>query len=159
MEINRAEDSKPRLSEEDVSMTMGELITRLEGAEGPDRDIDVAVMNALCPRADDEKVLFMDKLRQARWGWLGEPATDIAYFIEAPKLTSSVDAAIALAEKVLPPFTTISLDIIQAGKFHSAKIDKESEGEACGDHLTTPAIALCLAIIRALQAKTGDRTE
>lgn len=143
-------------------MTLDDLITRLEGAEGPDRGIDVDIMNAICPRAEDEKIFFMDKLLQSRWGRFGEPATDIGYIIEAPKLTESVDAAIALVEKVLPG-RRWTVDYTESP--NATIWTFEDDAWRCGEETyqivgATPAIALVLATLQALRAlsKQGDRT-
>lgn len=81
---------------------LSSLISRVEKATGPDRTIDVDVMNLLCPRSKDEARLVLGKLLEAKWGGVGEIANKTTYFVEAPRLTTSIDAAVSLAERVIP---------------------------------------------------------
>jgi hypothetical protein len=137
VEINRAEDSKPRLSEKDVFMTMEELITRLEGAERADPRLD----NDIC---------------EALLGWPEREWRSIDYMKAfGLAVTSSVDAAISLVAKVLPG-RSVMMGWRQTSETRPwARVGLWADPDATG---ATPAIALCLATLRALQAKTGDRT-
>lgn len=87
---------------EDGGPNLSALIEKLEKAEGPSRDLDVEIMNALDPRSPDEKRHFDGKLYQATWGSVGQIRDQIRYFVEAPHLTSSIDAAVVLAERLFP---------------------------------------------------------
>lgn len=155
-------------------MTLDSIIERLEKAERPDRKLDIAIMNLLDPRSDDEKHLVMGKLLQAKWGAYGHMADQVDYYVEAPKVTSSVDAAIALAEKVLPGWAwkvgtcSVSDDAWVTPDFnspiHGERLRRESPALKAGDMFDTgfdvdlrpsgrPAIALCIAVLTALKAK------
>jgi len=133
-------------------MSLAEIIERLEKASDGDRKLDIIIMNLLDPRAEDERHLVMGKLLQAKWGAYGHMANQIEYFIEAPKITASVDVAIALAEKVLPGCNW--------------SIDKRDEGDpevwytvSLGEILVdakAPSLALCLAILKAKQMETSE---
>jgi hypothetical protein len=75
--------------------------------------------------------------------------TDWLDTIECPEFTTSLDAALALAERVLkPPYTgPISLTIAGSGQAYIDHIDPCGMGvQAFG---RTPALALCLAILKA----------
>lgn len=132
---------------------LSELIERLEMAGGPSRDLDVEIMNALAPRSPDEKRLFDGKVYPATWGAVGQVCDHIRYFVEAPFLTSSIDAAAALAERVLPG------NQINVTRFTST-VARASIGNGWIEASThkTPALALVTAILRALQQK-GSSSE
>jgi hypothetical protein len=124
--------------------TLTDLAKRLEEATGADRELDAAVM-----RACGLKVYPYDEPSGTTWG-------DAAKVI-----TSSLDAAVALVERVLP----------NGGNWHLSKRgydDGVHQGGRAGAYLmsspvtsfhdikafaATPAIALCLAIVRALIEK------
>jgi hypothetical protein len=132
---------------------LSSLIERLEKATGPSRDLDVEIMNALDPRSSDEKRLFGGKLYQASWGAVGQLCDHIRYFVEAPFPTSSIDAAVSLAERVSPNWQ-INLSI-----FHDT-LAEASFGNREAPHARSkapkPALAICLATLRALQSKGGE---
>lgn len=137
-------------------MTLSEIIERLEKAECGDRKLDLTIMNLLAPRAEDEKHLVMGKLLGAKWGAYGHMANQIEYFIEAPKITSSVDAAIALAEKALPKWS-ISLGLSEWYKFPVVTMGRSypTNKSVAVEHHTAP-LALCLAILKAKQMGVGE---
>lgn len=129
---------------------LSSLIERLQKAEKPRRDLDVEIMNAVDPRSPDEKRLFGGKVYPVAWGSVGQICDQIRYFVEAPFLTSSIDAAVALAERVLPNWQ-INLSI-----FHDS-LAEASFGNREAPHARSqapkPALAICLATLRALQSK------
>lgn len=141
------------------------LIEKLEKAEGPSRDLDVEIMNTLAPRSPDEKRLFDGKVYPATWGAVGQVCDHIRYFVEAPFLTSSIDAAVALAERVLPGWGWG----IESNTHHIKACLNPEYGEPVCQHphwaavsntsgrqfedAASPAIALVLATLRALQQK------
>lgn len=103
---------------------LSSLLTRLEGAEGPDREVDFDLCAAL-----QEK------------GALGIIA-------HVPKLTASLDAALALAERVLPGHRTV---VEQAhDKTGWAMIQTGPETPRNMTDGPTPALALLTALLRAL---------
>ncbi|MEN3145711.1 hypothetical protein ABCW43_00190 [Neorhizobium sp. IRAMC:178] len=116
-------------------MTIPELIEKLEKATCPDRDIDKAITE-LFGTKNDHGVLICA-------GYLG-----IGMF------TSSIDAAVQLCERVLPGW----LWLVEAGgdSDYGATVVSD-DSSICSDwHKSTPAIALCIAILRALQPKEGE---
>lgn len=99
------------------------LIERLEKAEGPSRDLDAAIFDAI------------------------PPTTDAPY---PPEFTSSIDAAVSLAERVLPG-RSIMMGWRQSSETRPwARVGLWADPDATG---ATPAIALVLATLRALQSR------
>lgn len=125
------------------------LIERLEGASGPDREIDAAIAIwrypalAAWPRSD-------------RGGWL---SPEWGLITPPPDYTDSVDAALALTERVLPGcrvmiergFNDEGWAMVQASPIAPRGMTEGS----------TPAIAACLALLKAVQAQEtlGQRND
>ncbi|NYD84407.1 hypothetical protein HD884_004524 [Ochrobactrum intermedium] len=108
------------------------LITRLSKLDAPDREVDGEI-----------------------WRYLmsGEPRAVLHGPI--PELTASIDAAIALAERVLPGWTWY-LGNGANGSGNNSSVagiypPKSPEGTFKGDH-PMPATALCIALLRAKEA-------
>ncbi|EYR81438.1 hypothetical protein [Shinella sp. DD12] len=140
---------------------LSSIIERVEKATGPDRSIDVEVMNLLCPRPKNEAFLFLGKQLESKWGGVGDLANKTTYFVEAPRLTTSVDAAISLVERVLPgwewvcgrdAFLGANAAVYQSTIMGGVGLAEDDYESACA----TPVIALVLATLRALQSKGGE---
>lgn len=136
------------------------IIEKLEKAEGPSRDLDVEIMNALAPRSPDEKRLFDGKVYPATWGAVGQVCDHIRYFVEAPFLTSSTDAAVSVLNEALPGWfwRCGSTPLFPNGWAFISRTDANNalpgDEFACSDgKAATPAIALVLATLRALQSR------
>lgn len=124
---------------------MNTLIDRLSKLEGPDREVDaeIALQNGWQVFPGDN--------------WIGPEAK-----IVVPDYTASVDAAIALAEKVLPGWywgITQGDDGEDAMEFQGniwpSIQPYPAELEQYGYH-KFPAIALLIAILRAKEAEHGE---
>lgn len=83
---------------------LNELLERVKAATGPDKDIDVALLHLWEPthealRSYDER--YQTELRD---GVFSVWKTDGGYSasVPFPRFTSSIDAALALVERVLP---------------------------------------------------------
>lgn len=116
---------------------LSELIAKLEGLSGPDREVDLALARELVP---DVIVLLHDKesgknLPHTYWEYTG-----------------SIDAAVALVERKLP------------GWGYYLRSDKEGHGcglvypdafrvTPCHCMGSTPAIAVCLALLCSLEGR------
>lgn len=129
---------------------MKDLIDRLSKLIGPDREIDGDIMQAADP--DLWSKAYM--LSQEPCGCSKELATEGAK-LRAPLYTASLDAAIALAERVLPGHRW------SAGFSrhvpHNAQIWVPSgSGYYEGESDANRAIALCIAILRAKDASHGE---
>ena len=138
--------------------TLPSLIKRLEESEGPSRELDVDIMNEVAPFPTTGRRLFV-------WARTGGLVRDGVYTDDAPELTGSVDAAIALAERVLPGW---GWDVASNTPHIKACLDPDL-GAPCAKYphwaavsnvsshnfhdAATPAMALCVAILKALQSK------
>ena len=139
-------------------MTKADLLQRIEAANGPDRVLDGDVWHALTAKPGDVWVNdFADGVYH-----LQDPRDTIAY--EAPPdLTASIDAAIALVERLLPgwawfvdwigmPDQPACHAEIWLPAQRSQHLGRERErGEA-----STPALAILAATLRALIAKEAE---
>lgn len=122
---------------------LDDLIARLEAASGPDRQADRQIAKAIDPTT----------WRRAT-NWAAMPCGAPADTVErdalrwVPDYTTSLDAALALAERVLPGHGPIDMTVMG-----SAKVTIWSN-EPCGRDLSdafghTPALALCIAVLKA----------
>lgn len=128
------------------------LIDRLSKLDGPSRRLD-----------HEMHILFFvpdDKKNTVEWNHFGSyswsPSPDHVMIDKVPAYTSSVDAAVALAEKVLPGWKWY------AGNWnvHAAVLspDRNNDQRAVA---ATPAIALCIAVLKGhatiLRAKEASK--
>lgn len=88
--------------------TFRDLLTRVEAATGPDRELDAEIQIALIPdygarfeRSPAEFVRFKDVWRTNRAEHLSH-ANNVADWWQCPKYTASIDAAVALIWHALP---------------------------------------------------------
>ncbi len=123
-----------------------ELVARLEGASEGSRKLDVAVRDFLLP--DETALDFTMKIGFADQPWThGERRI---FVVE--NYTTSLDAALALAERVLPGVVFWNLEhnaIINLVPIYRAEVSGERDGCAGEGEAPTPALALCAAILRA----------
>lgn len=125
-----------------------DLEKRLSEAQGADRELDLCIMQAagIAPKhASVVREMALWPEEGGKWGYV---------YVEIPKLTSSLDAAIALAERLLPHKSwSMSKDMLLGVWSHTAMVGDANDavmGVALGK---SPALALLLALVRALQAK------
>ena len=123
-----------------------DIIARLEKAEGPDREIDGFI--ALVEGWTFEK---MEGDRSPYWRKPG--VTDYFMRSDLPRYTASIDAAIALVERILPD------PAILLGYGQDALTKPWARiSVSCGSsHGATLPLAILRALFRALDAKE-DRT-
>lgn len=134
---------------------MRELIERLEKAEGPKRSLDGEIAATLkqnpiwaVVQRPRQPELFVDGgpgLRQREW--------------LSPEYTGSLDAALALAESLLPGSPIAIIDNY-AGDKCAALIGLNEGGKIdLGNSMTgihsSRAIALCIAILKAKESERG----
>jgi hypothetical protein len=113
-------------------MTISDLITRLEGAEGADRELDIAVARAfLLP-----------------WSREWTPP--------APPYTSSLDAALGLAERVLPGSRWMVERHFDGSGW--AMIHAKPGTERDMTEAKTPALALVLAVLKGKEMTSGSES-
>ena len=143
---------------------MTDLITRLSKLDAPDREVDGEIMQAIDPILWSKAYL----LAQEPCGCSKEMATEEAK-LRAPLYTASVDAAIALAERVLPGCDIETSDVhadFRGAKEprHIADLSSDLVWEKY-DGYPEPvyrirgtgqsnirAVALCIALLRAKEA-------
>lgn len=153
-------------------MTIKSLIGLLREAKGPDRWFDAKIDAAL--RIGSEKM----RGGGYEWAWDNFPTWahhkqargmcgvqhsngDLGLIWDSPEFTASVDAAIALAERVLPGcWYLLGKGKIRATEpLYGAQImfgGDDVLGE--GEHDFSPAIAICLAILRAIPASSEGQS-
>lgn len=132
------------------------LAERCERGSGPDRELDAAIM--ACFYTLDERFIG------ARWEdtnepcldtvWV-DPATDKWVSTAAHEFTASLDASVALLERVLP----LSSYVLNTLLTPSAHVSAYENGQRIGGSgaARTAARALLAAILRALAAKETNR--
>lgn len=144
-------------------MTLPTLISRLESASGPDRELDVAILQATDANGykieDDGTILVSGDMGDGP-GWF-----NIGY--EVPKFTESLDAAITLTQDLPDDFgiglfrSSYQLNIPDTGPRWRAEVwnirhrtaadyrqNLEQMKITSGKH-ATPAIAICIVLLRA----------
>jgi len=137
-------------------MTSPTLIERLEAASEGSDELSAQILAALV--APKGATVKQSPFNSAWCVWDGPRlwearGADHRLIVSSP--TTSLDAALALAERVLvmPYKGPISLTIAGSGLAHIDHIDPCGEGvQAFGN---TPALALCIAILRA-SGKAGE---
>lgn len=156
--------------EREADMDIADLITRLEKSEGPSRELDAEIGVLFDIRPDwlkqSQGEMWLDKEnRTIRWRdarikkSVGNvPAWDLYDWSESkvPSFTGSVDAAIALCERVLPRWTIcfevtdgIAKDVYLIGPEYRDDRPEQNASPPIGGKPT--AIALCIAILIAVQ--------
>lgn len=121
-------------------MALPELEKRLEEATGPDRDLDGALASIIAPHQVESD--------DGDWWW--GPYNEQP--VRVPEFTSSIDAAVALAERVLP-WWCWSVSLNDEGQYLCEIAPKGCPGGGPDCEKQSPALALCLAIVRALIVK------
>lgn len=151
---------------------MRELIERLEKATGPDRELDceIAVALSFWPKYGPSEDEYAYVVKGTTWvevragvrGKRKRPGARAIWYTHdtygasscLPRFTASIDAAVALAERVLSDagwsVAMNRIDRRYVGRIWSGEID---DGKANAG--ATPAIALCIAILRAAEESAG----
>lgn len=148
-------------------MTLPDLLARVGEAEGPDREIDAIIHVTLCqpaPEPGDETRRYRMPARNMDYeavepGHYWYVARSGKSLHSAPTYTSSLDAVVALVERVLPG------SFWRAQK-QSPDYDIAPFWAVCGPHGkpkrqhtadgATPALALLAALIKAKIAQEGE---
>lgn len=129
-------------------MQIEALIERLEKLDGPDRDADWRI----------EKVIVRPEAFPDIEMW--PPFGPGCKFDKSiPRYTASLDATIALAEKVLPGWywcvgraSLFPNGWAYISRTHPSHCDREDEAACADGKAANPAIALLLTLLRALQS-------
>lgn len=130
------------------------LLSRLEGLTAPDREVDALIMGACFEWAKPEPPYLAPHCvgDQPIYWHAPEPY----YKRPAPELTASLDAAIALCERVLPGWSgdiDIGKPIADNGKVGARLFPPGDGWQNHAGEGPTPAIALLIAILTALEAR------
>lgn len=123
---------------------LSELIAKLEGLSGPDREVDIDLGIALGAFVEDPDAASYGPYLRRRLAR------------RAPALTRSLDAAVALVERKLPgTFYHVAKGRLTASEpLYGAQLlfgSEEVLGE--GAHRVNLALALCLALLRSLEGR------
>ena len=133
-------------------MTIDELIERLEKAAGSDRELDLDILNAtLNGDAPDWK--WHDRWRETVTQEIYEPGASGNPVCSLDAFTSSIDAAMALVPEGFDYGLTHRKATNPTMKANAQCWTKAPASTVWGDAVT-PAIALCIAALRARQ--TGE---
>ncbi len=133
-------------------MTRTELIAALEAAEGPSRELDAEIelwrQQALGLAAGWKANYSLDKGRTRGWLWDGK---NLSSQTEAPHYTESIDAALSFT----PEGEQYCLGCLSDTRVPVRGIPRYHAWVGCTETVygATPAIALCIANLRALEAQ------
>lgn len=124
------------------------LLSRLQGLSAPDREVDALIWLQLTPGATRKQWSYIHTATQ-RECHVDETRNADGRLTIVPELTASLDAAVALCERVLPGYDWI-VGHTNGGLTIHAQVGQNEMvfGE-------TPAIALLIAILTALEARDG----
>jgi len=122
------------------------LLSRLQGLSAPDREVDALIWLQLTPGATRKQWSYIHTATQ-RECHVDETRNADGRLTIVPELTASLDAAVALCERVLPGYDWI-VGHTNGGLTIHAQVGQNEMvfGE-------TPAIALLIAILTALEAR------
>ena len=130
------------------------LLSRLQGLTAPDREVDAALWLEFAPGATRKQWSYIHTAT-GRECHVDETRDVNGRLIIVPELTSSLDAAVALCERVLPGWSwecraSGTGDKGQATVWNPSKAPGYNE-EQRAYNCATPAIALLIAILTALE--------
>lgn len=138
-------------------MDIADLINRLEKSEGPSRKLnaDILEITGGCAHRETEYYCIEDG-NDTDSGFTCKRCGKDTYGERVPAFTGSVDAAIALCERVLPGWTIyfeatdgIAKDVYLIGPEYRDDRPEQNASPSIGGKPT--AIALCIAILIAVQ--------
>lgn len=130
------------------------LIAKLEAATGPDRELDAEIWLETSPGAT--RNLIEVKSGTGQWPpyTIDETRDASGLLIVVPSFTASIDAAVALAERVLPGWSISIGKSVHYG-YWLGRTSEVVNGDIISfeaEH-STPSIALVIAILLAKKAE------
>ena len=144
-------------------MTLSELIERVEKLDGPDEAVDAEICVALQYGGKNSEHAANVRTDP---DWNGDLLFEIGNMDccnPIPELTASLDAAIALTERVLPGWfwragrtSLFPKGWAYVSRTHPSHCDRKDEASSSDGKAASPAIALLLATLRALSAQERD---
>lgn len=126
---------------------MQELIERLEKATGPDRELDGLIFKVLAGKPGDEWYLFDDGV------WCRRCREDSTAFDTPRVYTGSIDAALTLVPPDFDWCAGTDDDVPVAA------LTRPHEGPWTWNNAATPAIALCIAALKARLAMAEHKPQ
>lgn len=133
-----------------------DIIERLEAATGPDRELDCWIGYVTDVHIESMGCTFRKycEVHDMDFAHVAETAARHTSILREylPLYTASLDAAIGLTERMLPPLTGIELNTYVGGKYHHCEIETET-GDYRGDNAPHPSLAVLIAMFRALEAQ------
>lgn len=143
-----------------MSDAVKDLLERLRGATGPDRELDGAIVLALGGPPETALPFQADVAWTYRGGgeWFTPSPRSIGLDIvwKCPPYTASLDAALALVEAKLPGVSPAVGQNVHHGYWHArlSKVGDEDGPFTVGEaDAPTPALALLIALLEALKDK------
>lgn len=142
-------------------MTITEIITRLEAATGPDRDLDAEIWLRFELGAT-RKATVIKPGPNVTWTayTMDETRDGNGLLVTVPAFTDSMDAAIALLRKVLPNWfwRCGQTSLFPNGWAYISRLDPShcdrcDEAASSNGKAANAASALCIALLRAIEAK------
>lgn len=132
---------------------LADLLARVEKAEGPDRELDGALWLALECRPNHGQVFDPEYAPYLHVDPRGKEHPAIKE--DAPPYTASLDAALALVERVLPGWDWVLSSV--DGHRASAEVTPPDWPVEALHYKTakTPALALLAAMLKALEAQNA----
>lgn len=132
------------------------LLSRLQGLTAPDREVDADIFQLLGGSEWDKAYIRA----QEPCGCPHDLAVSTARERYSPAYTASLDAAVALCERVLPGWfwragrtSLFPNGWAYISRTHPSHCDREDEASCSDGRAATPAIALLIAILTALEAR------
>jgi hypothetical protein len=132
-----------------LSANLSQLLSRVEEAQGPDRELDRAVAIAAGDQVADDGIS----------GFIWRPAASGGWS-EIPRLTSSLDAALALVERVRPDaYRDLGegFDTKTQRRFWLATLTYHGRSGGHSGECETAPIALLAALLRALISQQEEK--
>jgi hypothetical protein len=159
---SRPQKPLARPQEDPIMISLPDLLARVEAAEGPDRELDCRIACAVDPGLKGEWQVVKPPFYDPERYFSGQPGMDwIGYDLlnNAPVYTASLDATLALVERVLPGcWYIIGKGKLKASEpLYGAQLlfgDSEVLGE--GESDANLPLALLCALLKVLIAKETD---
>lgn len=133
-----------------------ELIDKLEKATEGSRELDAAIFRALGAPLPDQFASLKVDLQWQPDGTATMPVGEMQVRYNPPAYTTSIDAIVALIERKLPGRESELVNEARAavGKAHALHVRRWKRDED-GSYTHALALALCIALLRALQHQGG----
>lgn len=138
-----------------------ELIAALEKSTGPDRELDTQIWLLFTDGATRRTTHVKSATNQWAPYDIDETRDETGKLIIVPAYTASIDAAVTLIARVLPNANCWGIDKDERG----VEAHVQRNGVATGhwaqfaEHPTSPAIALCIAALRAKLSQENDNAD